>query len=160
MRKAAFFDRDGTINEDIGYLHRKEDLLLIPQTVELIKHYNEIGWPVVVISNQSGIARGMFSQQEVDELHSYINKVLEDKYEAHIDAFYICPHLPEITGECDCRKPKPGMFIRAAKELDLDLSESVSYGDSERDEIASKAAGIKEFHYIKKNGITESFTDD
>ncbi len=150
MRPAAFFDRDGTINEDIGYLHRKEDLVLIPQTIGLIKHYNDIGWPVVVISNQSGIARGMFSEADVNELHNHINKVIKEQFEAHIDAFYICPHLPEITGVCDCRKPNPGMFLRAAKEMNLDLATSVSYGDSERDEVASRKAGIKEFHYVSE----------
>lgn len=149
MRKAAFFDRDGTINVDIGYLHDKKDLRFIPETVELIRRYNESGWLVVVISNQSGIARGMFTSEDVENLHTYINERLEEEYSAHIDAFYYCPHLPTISGECECRKPKAGLFLKAAEELNIDLVNSVSYGDAERDEVASKSAGIREFYYVR-----------
>lgn len=148
MKKAAFFDRDGTINIDIGYLHEKAKLRFIPETVKLIKKYNELNCPVIVVSNQSGIARGMFTRTDVDELHKWMNKRLKEEYGAHIDAFYICPHLPDITGDCDCRKPKPGMFLQAAADHDIDLAASVSYGDSERDEIASRDAGIREFYYV------------
>lgn len=148
MRRAAFFDRDGTINVEVGYLHRIEDLQFIPDTVKLIKMYNEQGWPVVVVSNQSGIARGMFTTEDVDRLHDHMNKRLGLEYGAHIDAFYYCPHLPEITGQCECRKPKPGMFLQAAADLNLDLANSVSYGDSERDELASRAAKIGKFYYV------------
>lgn len=148
MRRAAFFDRDGTINVDVGYLHKNEDLQFIPNTVNLIKMYNEQGWPVVVVSNQSGIARGMFTTEDVNRLHGHMNEKLNLEYGAHIDAFYFCPHLPAITGECECRKPKPGMFLKAAIDLNIDLTNSVSYGDSERDELASRAAKIGKFYYV------------
>lgn len=150
MNKAAFFDRDGTINVDIGYLHRPEDIEFVKGTPELIRRYNDDGWLVIVVTNQSGIARGMFTEQDMNRVHAAMNERLEKEYGAHIDAFYFCPHLPEITGECDCRKPKPGLFLRAMNDYDIDLAQSVSYGDSERDEAASHAAGIKEFRYIRE----------
>lgn len=148
MKRAAFFDRDGTINVDIGYLHRKEDLVFIPETIVYIKKYNDMKWPVIVITNQSGIARGMFTEADMHQLHDWMNRCLWEEYRAHIDEFYFCPHLPEISGKCLCRKPSPGLFLQAAREWDIDLSESVSFGDSQRDEDASRAAGIKKFYYV------------
>lgn len=148
MNKAAFFDRDGTINVNIGYLHEPEKLVFVPGTPELIRRCNEAGYLVIVITNQSGIARGMFTETQMHRLHEVMNSRLQKEYGAHIDAFYFCPHLPEITGECNCRKPKPGLFLRAIKEYDIDPSTSVSFGDSRRDEIASMAAGISKFYYI------------
>lgn len=148
MNKAAFFDRDGTINVDIGYLHRPEDVAFIEGVPELIRKYNDEGYLVIVITNQSGIARGMFTEEDMHRVHTAMNERLQKEYGAHIDAFYFCPHLPEITGECECRKPKPGLFLRAIKDNDIDPAQSVSYGDSERDEIASNAAGIRRFRYI------------
>ena len=120
-RKAAFFDRDGTINVDVGYLHRPEDLLFVKRTPELIRAYNDNGYLVIVVTNQSGIARGMYSEKEMEQLHKVMNFELERQYGAHIDAFYYCPHLPEITGECGCRKPHPGLFIRAIEDYNIDV---------------------------------------
>ena len=148
MNKAAFFDRDGTINVDIGYLHRPEDIVFIGGIPELIRKYNDEGWLVIVITNQSGIARGLFTEADMHRVHAAMNERLRNEYGAHIDAFYFCPHLPEITGECDCRKPRPGMFLQAIKDYDINPTQSVSFGDSERDEEATKAAGIPHFHYI------------
>lgn len=148
MNRAAFFDRDGTINVDVGYLHRPEDIVFVPGTPELIRKYNDEGWLVIVITNQSGVARGMFTEADVDRVHEAMNDRLEREYGAHIDAFYCCPHLPEITGPCTCRKPKPGLFLRAIREHDIDPHMSVSYGDAKRDEEASKAAGVRDFIYL------------
>ena len=153
MKKAAFFDRDGTINVDVGYLHREEDLIFRPHTIDYIKKYNDLKWLVIVITNQSGIARGMFTEADVNRLHAYMNRCLLKEYGAHIDAFYFCPHLPEISGRCPCRKPSPGLFLQAAKEWNIDLSRSVSFGDSQRDEEASRAAGIKKFYYVRSDGV-------
>ena len=147
MNKAAFFDRDGTINVDTGYLYEPEKLEFIPGVPELIGRYNETGYLVIVITNQSGIARGMFTVEQMEHLHEVMNDRLRREFGAHIDAFYYCPHLPEITGECQCRKPKPGLFLRAIQEYGIDPTQSVSYGDSERDEQASVAAGIGRFYY-------------
>ena len=152
MRSAAFFDRDGTIHIDIGYLHREEDLVFIQATIECIKKFNDLKWPVIVITNQSGIARGLFTEADVYRLHDCMNRRLQKEYNAHIDAFYFCPHLPEISGPCCCRKPKPGLFLQAAKEWNIDLSRSVSFGNSRRDEEASLAAGIRRFYYVGETG--------
>lgn len=148
MNRAAFFDRDGTINVDIGYLREPEKLVFVPGVPELIRRCNEAEYLVIVITNQSGIARGMFTETQMHRLHEAMNRRLKDEYGAHIDAFYFCPHLPEITGECDCRKPKPGLFLQAIKEYDIDPKLSLSFGDSERDETATHAAGIPHFQYI------------
>lgn len=148
LKKAVFFDRDGTINEDVGYLHKAEELRFIKGTPEIIRSYNEKGYLVIVITNQSGIARGMYTINDMETLHQVMNDRLQKEYGAHIDAFYYCPHLEEITGECDCRKPKPGLFLKAIKEYNIDPGQSVSYGDSLRDEEASRLAGITEFYYL------------
>ena len=148
MNKAAFFDRDGTINVDTGYLYEPEKLKFIPGVPELIRKYNDEGYLVIVITNQSGIARGMFTVEQMERFNEYMNQRLQNEYGAHIDAFYYCPHLPEITGECDCRKPKPGLFLRAIQEHNIDPTQSVSYGDSERDKIASLAAGIHDYRGV------------
>ncbi|WP_298034596.1 HAD family hydrolase [uncultured Dysosmobacter sp.] len=147
-RKAAFFDRDGTICEDIGYAHDPKDIHFIAGMPEIIREYNKAGYLVIVITNQSGIARGFFTDQQMQLFHEVMNQRLEKEYGAHIDAFYFCPHLPEITGECECRKPKPGMFLKAISEYNIDPKQSVSYGDSDRDEIASRAAGIERFFLV------------
>ena len=148
MNKAAFFDRDGTINVDTGYLYEPEKLVFVPGVPELIRRCNEEGYLVIVVTNQSGIARGLFTESQMRALHEVINRRLKSEYGAQIDAFYFCPHLPEITGECDCRKPKPGLFLRAMRDFDIDPAQSVSFGDSERDEEATRAAGIPKFVYV------------
>lgn len=148
MNKAAFFDRDGTINIDVGYLHKIEDIQFVKGVPELIKEYNDKNYLVIVITNQSGIARGMFDISEMYAVNNEINRRLLEEYGAHIDAFYYCPHLPSISGSCTCRKPKPGLFLKAIKDFDIDTKQSVSFGDSDRDMQASLEAGIKEFHYI------------
>lgn len=148
MKKAAFFDRDGTINVDIGYLYKPEDLEFVKGTPELIRFYNEKGYLVIVVTNQSGIARGMYNVEDMEHLHEVMNERLMNEYGAHIDAFYHCPHLEALSGECDCRKPKPGLFLKAMRDYNIDPEMSVSYGDSSRDKVASYAAGITEFHYI------------
>lgn len=150
MVSAAFFDRDGTINEDVGYLHNADDLVFIPKMIKRIRYYNKKNIPVIVITNQSGIARRMFTCADVEELHKIMACRLAKEYDAYIDAFYYCPHFPGITGNCECRKPKPGLFLKAANEWKIDLHASVSYGDSERDFQASKNAGIKDFYYVQE----------
>ena len=150
--KAAFFDRDGTINIDTGYLYEPEKLAFVPGVPDLIRRCNEEKYLVIVVTNQSGIARGMFTETQMQALHEAMNRRLKEGYGAHIDAFYFCPHLPEITGECDCRKPKPGLFLKAIEDYDIDPAASLSFGDSLRDEQASRAAGIQHFQYIREQG--------
>lgn len=147
MRKAVFLDRDGTINLDRGYTYRVEDLEFLPGSVEGIKLLNMSNWLVIVVTNQSGIARGYYTEEDVRTFHNAMNEELE-KYGAWIDAFYFCPHHPkEGIGKyrvsCECRKPRPGLILRAAMDFNVNLSCSWVIGDKETDIMAGKAAGCK-----------------
>lgn len=140
--KAAFFDRDGTINVDVGYLHKKEDLIFIKGRPELIRKFNKSGYWVIVITNQAGIARGYYTEDDMRELHKYMNMKLA-KFDAHIDAFYYCPHHPDFTGPCKCRKPETGMIQQAINDFDLDPSQCVLYGNQRQDIEAGEKCGIR-----------------
>lgn len=147
MRSAIFFDRDGVLNEEVGYLWKVENFTWIDGAREAIKFCNERGLLAVVVTNQGGIARGLYSAAEVDALHDFMQRSLSE-IGAHIDGFYYCPHHPEGTVSpfnvvCDCRKPKPGLILRACRELDIDPAQSILFGDSERDIAAAKAAGLR-----------------
>lgn len=142
MNKAAFFDRDGTINVDTGYVHSIEEFQFIDGMPEFIKKWNDWGYKVIVITNQAGIARGYYTEDDMHNLHEYMNKELA-KIGAHIDAFYFCPHHPDFTGVCHCRKPKPGMIEQAIKDWDIDVTQSVMFGDKQSDIDAAKKCGIK-----------------
>lgn len=142
MNKALFLDRDGTINIDTGHLYKIEDFEFIDGMPELIKKYNDLGYKIIVITNQAGIAKKYYTEEDVNKLHKYINESLENDG-AHIDAFYFCPHHPDFTGECKCRKPNPGMILRAVKDFDINLEESILIGDKETDIEAGIKAGIK-----------------
>ena len=148
MRKAAFFDRDGTINVNFGHVYKPEDLVFVQGIPEAIRRYNEQSIPVIVVTNQAGIAKGYYSEADMHYFHKFMNGELIKKFGAHIDGFYFCPHHPDFTGKCSCRKPEPGMFLQAAKDWDLFLPDCVMYGDKESDRLAAEAAGIREFHYV------------
>lgn len=148
IEKAAFFDRDGTINVDIGYLHKKENLVFIKGRPELIKQYNDDGYFVIVVTNQSGIARGLYTEDDMRELHRYMNERLAE-YGAHIDAFYFCPHHPDFTGPCHCRKPEPGMIEQAIRDFDLDPKQCLLFGDNKSDLEAAKKSQIPIFNLLK-----------
>ncbi len=145
MQRAVFLDRDGTINREIGYLYKIEDFEFLPGVPEAIRLLNESGYQVVVVTNQAGIARGYYRENDVDLLHDYINGELQ-KTGARIDAFYFCPHHP-IAGQgpyridCDCRKPKPGMILKASEALGIDPSRSFMIGDKNDDLLAGWRAG-------------------
>ncbi|MBT8490641.1 MAG: D-glycero-beta-D-manno-heptose 1,7-bisphosphate 7-phosphatase [Deltaproteobacteria bacterium] len=154
MKNAAvFLDRDGTINEEVKYLSRLEQLNLFPFTFEAIRMINESGMKVVLITNQSGVARGFFNEDFLDTVHVRINELLGEKG-AHIDRFYYCPHHP-IYGkgpykvDCDCRKPKPGMIMKAMEELQIDPARSYIIGDMVRDLQTGHNAGIKKAILVK-----------
>ena len=148
MRAAAFFDRDGTINVNLGHVYKLTDLKFVTGVPEIIKSYNDAGILVIVVTNQAGIAKGFYSEAEMHRFNRYMNKQLQAQFGAHIDGFYFCPHHPDFTGSCSCRKPKPGLFYQAAKDWNISLSESVMYGDKESDAAAAWSAGIKEFHLV------------
>jgi D-glycero-D-manno-heptose 1,7-bisphosphate phosphatase len=144
--KAVFLDRDGTINVDKGFVHRKEDFTFVDGAASAIGMLNRHEYKVVVVTNQSGVSRGIYTEEDVRKLHVYVNDELR-KHGAHIDRFYFCPHHPEAPlkeyqCDCDCRKPKPGMVLQAIKDLDLDISTSYIVGDREWDISAGKRAGL------------------
>ncbi|HRU05852.1 MAG TPA: HAD family hydrolase [Candidatus Brocadiia bacterium] len=144
-RPAAFLDRDGTINVEVNYLRRVEDLALEPGAAAAVRRLNEAGLLVIVASNQSALARGMLSEEGLAEIERRMEALLAAEG-ARVDEWYYCPHLPDAAVEafrkaCDCRKPAPGMLLRAAEELGVDLGASVMIGDSERDVEAGRAVG-------------------
>jgi D,D-heptose 1,7-bisphosphate phosphatase len=145
MNKAAFFDRDGTINVEVNYLYKIEDFKFIDGVPELIKSFNDSGFKVIVITNQAGIARGFYTENDMHKLHKHINRELS-KFGARIDAFYFCPHHPDFTGECKCRKPKAGMIEKAIKDFDIDVSKSILLGDKSWDIEAGAKCGIQSYY--------------
>ena len=141
-RPAIFLDRDGTINVEVDYLHRLADFELIPGVTEAIKRFNIAGYAVVVVTNQSGIARGLYDLAAMQAVHDHLQALLAPRG-AHVDAFFFCPHHPDFTGPCTCRKPAPGMLLVAAQELGLDLQRSWMIGDTAGDIDAGRAAGCR-----------------
>lgn len=151
--KALFLDRDGTINVDTGHLYKPEELVFINGMPQLIKKYNDLGFKVIVITNQAGIAKGYYTEEDMNKLHSFMNKELQSKYNAEIDAFYFCPHHPEFTGECNCRKPKTGMLEQAIKDFNIDVSQSLLIGDKSWDIECGEKLGIKSYIIDQIGGI-------
>ncbi|MCL4502517.1 MAG: HAD family hydrolase [Deltaproteobacteria bacterium] len=137
---AVFLDRDGTINEEMEYPDRLEQILVFPQAAPAIRRLNEAGLKVVVVTNQSGVARRYFPLAFVHEVHQYLNEHLAAAG-AHFDGLYVCPHHPEDG--CLCRKPKPGLILRAARDLNLDLAHSYMVGDRYNDLETAANAGVK-----------------
>ncbi len=147
MTPAVFLDRDGTIIEDVGYLDALEKIAWYPWSVDAIRALNQAGFPVVVVTNQSGIARGLLTERLVHEAHRALDRRLADGG-ARIDAYYYCPHHPEgsvarYRQQCDCRKPAGGLIERAARDLGLDPQRSVLVGDAWSDVAAARAAGAR-----------------
>lgn len=142
MGKAVFLDRDGVINEEVDHLIDVDDIRILPDVPEAIRRLNEKGFKTVIITNQAAVARGMITEAEMREINERIIALLEVEG-AKIDATYYCPHHPDFTGPCECRKPKPGMVQKAAADLDIDLKASFLIGDAKRDIDAGKAAGCR-----------------
>ena len=145
LRPAAFLDRDGAIVEEVDYLTRPEQLRLIPGAGAAIRRLNERGLAVVIVTNQSAVARGLLSEDGLAAVHARLREMLAAEG-AHVDGIYYCPHLPDGDSPpynriCDCRKPAPGMLLQAARKLHLDLDASAMIGDSRRDLEAGAAAG-------------------
>lgn len=146
--RIAFFDRDGTINVDTGHLYEPEKLKLIESCIEKICYYNFLpDFKVVVVTNQAGIAKGLYTISDMNALHEIIDSELL-KRNAHIDAYYYCPHHPDFTGECACRKPKPGMLEKVLFDFEASPEKCVMFGDKKSDELAALSCGIS-FSYIE-----------
>lgn len=150
-QKAVFLDRDGTINRKNGFITRPEQFVLLPGVAQAVKKINKSGYLAIVVTNQPVIARGEASFKELEEIHSKMETEL-GKEGAYLDAIYYCPHhtdkgfageRPEYKCECACRKPKPGLLLKAAEDFNIDLSQSYMIGDSENDILAGKSAGCK-----------------
>ena len=145
-RRAVFLDRDGTINRDQGHTHRIEDLELLPGAAQAIHRLNEAGYRIIVVTNQSGIGRGLCAEADVERFHAQLNAELA-RHAARIDAFYYCPHHPvEARGEyrvaCECRKPGTALFRKAIRKLRIDVARSYMIGDSPSDIEAGRRVGL------------------
>jgi D-glycero-D-manno-heptose 1,7-bisphosphate phosphatase len=145
QHSAVFLDRDGTINIEKDYLVDPREFAFVPGAPEAIRALKRAGFLVVVVTNQSGIARGYFSAAQVERLHTYMQSQLQG-YFTHVDAFYMCPHHPSagngpFTGACKCRKGEPGMLFDAARDLNIDLATSYMVGDKFADLEAGLGAG-------------------
>lgn len=147
LAPTVFLDRDGTLIEEVGYLSHLDRIALYPWSIESVKLLNRAGFKVVVVTNQAGVARGLFDEDFIDEAHRFLDQKFGDGG-AMIDKFYYCPHHPEASVEayrceCDCRKPKAGMLWKAAQELQLELSHSFVIGDRLSDLRLGPAVGAK-----------------
>jgi D-glycero-D-manno-heptose 1,7-bisphosphate phosphatase len=146
MKRAVFLDRDGTINVEKEYLYLAADFEFVPGAAEAIRLLNQAGFMVVVVTNQSGVARGYYTEDDVEQLHRHIDHELE-RGGAHVDTWLYCPHHPAGRGSyalpCNCRKPLPGMLRDAAALHDIDLDNSVMIGDKLADIEAGIAAGCR-----------------
>ena len=141
MNKAVFLDRDGTINVDKDYLYKKEDWEFIDGVVDGLQILQNLGYKLIVISNQSGIARGYYTREDADKIFEYMVNELK-KYGVIIDKYYYCPH---IGNDCNCRKPKLGLFYQAQKDFDIDFSKSYAIGDKIRDLSICEKEQVKGF---------------
>ena len=150
MQKALFLDRDGVINVEKDYLYKIEDFEFIDGIIELCKYYQDNGYKILVVTNQSGIARGYYNENDFTKLTSWmVEKFKENNIE--IIKVYHCPHHPDISGECSCRKPHAGMLLQAEKEFNIDLVNSIIIGDKERDIEAGLNAGVLETYLFNEN---------
>lgn len=153
VRRALFLDRDGVLNVDHGYVFRPADFEVIDGVFDALRRAQERDYALIVVTNQSGIARGLFSSADYQRLEGHMRRIFSAEG-VDFTAIYHCPHHPdgqvaEFACQCTCRKPQPGMILRAAQEHAIDLSRSIMVGDKESDAQAAGAAGICEFHMVR-----------
>lgn len=151
MNRALFLDRDGVINIEKEYLYKIEDFEFIDGIFSLCKYFQEQNYKIIVVTNQSGIARGYYSRDDLHRLTEWMRQAFLKEGIA-IDDLYFCPHYPSVSGECSCRKPKPGMLLEAASKHNIDLSHSIIVGDKERDIEAGLNAGLNECYLFDEDG--------
>ncbi|MDD3886665.1 MAG: D-glycero-beta-D-manno-heptose 1,7-bisphosphate 7-phosphatase [Victivallaceae bacterium] len=160
MKSAFFLDRDGVINAEVDYLSDPEQAVLLPGVADALKMIHASGMLAVVVTNQSGIARGYYTEEDMHAVHRRLDELLAQSGAA-VDAYYFCPHHPKYTGECDCRKPAPGMLKKAAAELHIDIASSAMAGDRMSDVGAGRTAGCAESYLLLTGyGPTTAATHD
>ncbi|WP_018702270.1 D-glycero-beta-D-manno-heptose 1,7-bisphosphate 7-phosphatase [Anaeromusa acidaminophila] len=165
MRKALFLDRDGVINVEKHYLHKIEDFEFIPGIIEVMHQYQQDGYVLVVVTNQSGIGRGYYTEEDFWALTEWMKQTLAEQ-DVMIEGVYFSPYHPEkaigeYRRESDCRKPGPGMLLKAAEELELVLNESVVLGDKESDVEAGRRAGVAQtIRLLEKGNVVENSKAD
>lgn len=152
MQKALFLDRDGVVNVELNYLYKIEDFRFMDGILELCKHFQKLGYIIIIITNQSGIARGYYSNDDFAKLTSWMVDEFK-KNGIEVKKVYHCPHHPEISGECECRKPGIGMIVEAKGDFDIDLQNSILVGDKESDIEAALGAGIRESYLFDEKGV-------
>lgn len=161
MNRALFLDRDGVVNIEKNYLYKTEDFEFIDGVFETCREFQERGYLIFIVTNQAGIARGIYTEKDFNEL----TKWMLDKFVSKrvvVSKVYYCPHHPDFTGDCACRKPEPGMLLRASQDYDIDLSSSIFVGDKKSDMVAAKKSGIlnrilvRSGHEITKEDELES----
>ncbi|MBR7126987.1 MAG: D-glycero-beta-D-manno-heptose 1,7-bisphosphate 7-phosphatase [Lentisphaeria bacterium] len=138
--KACFLDRDGVLNVEVDYLHETEKLVIENGVIEALKILQQHNFKLLVVTNQAGVAKGFYSIDDVEKIHAEMAKIFAEAG-VKIDKFYYCPHHPDYTGKCNCRKPLPGMILQGAEEFDIDLKSSCMIGDRITDIQAGIAAG-------------------
>ncbi|SDP05549.1 D-glycero-alpha-D-manno-heptose-1,7-bisphosphate 7-phosphatase [Selenomonas ruminantium] len=157
-KKAVFFDRDGTLNVDIAYLHRLEDFVWIEGAKEAIKYVNDKGYLAILVTNQSGVARGFYPEEDIQAVYDWMNAELA-KIGAHLDALFYCPHHPQgkilqYTKACNCRKPATGMVDEACCHFHINRVKSFLVGDSDNDMECARRAGLTGIYYDGGNLLT------
>lgn len=141
MPKALFLDRDGVVNVEKNYLYKIDDFELVDGILDVCRHYEEKGYLIIIVTNQSGISRGYYTQEDFNRLSQWMIEHFKS-LGVTITHIYHCPHHESIDGNCDCRKPEPGMFLEAQSDFDIDMASSVMIGDNERDIQAAIRAGV------------------
>lgn len=159
-RRAAFLDRDGVVNREVGYLHRWEDFKFLPGALDAMRRLHQAGYSLVIVTNQSGIARGYYTEADYEALTARLREVMAANG-SPAAGIYHCPHHPEgtvagLSFECDCRKPLPGMLLRAAADLGLSLPESIMVGDKLADAQAGRAAGVGQVFLVRSGHALET----
>ncbi|MDI1310105.1 MAG: D-glycero-beta-D-manno-heptose 1,7-bisphosphate 7-phosphatase [Methylotenera sp.] len=163
LTPALFLDRDGVINIDTGYVHQAADCEFVEGIFDLVKRANSLGYKVIVVTNQAGIARGYYTEAQFLDFSAWMKSEF-NRNEAHIDEIYFCPHHPvhglgQYHIECDCRKPAPGMFLKAQAAFNIDMQASVMVGDNISDLEAAIAANVGNLNLFISNSIDRAITD-
>ncbi|MHA1491057.1 MAG: D-glycero-beta-D-manno-heptose 1,7-bisphosphate 7-phosphatase [Promethearchaeota archaeon] len=153
-KRAIFLDRDGVINKEVNYLSNPKNFEFIKGSIKALKILKRKGYLLIVITNQAGIARGYFTEENLKKIHQKMISIL-DKSSVVLDDIYYCPHHPDFTGPCDCRKPKPGMILKAQKKYNIDLKNSFMVGDTLRDIETGLTAKCKTVLVLTGHGLKE-----